>query len=168
VVSALPEGTDIASLPESYYRRYPWNGNVVMLDPVPRYLPRVVVSVDDLPLRDGVVRGDDPRGRILADALRSDEPLAEVLRTMGVSAVVVAEGQPQGSPSGVTGLPEIAVADGLRLYAVPGDVLAPPRPPPWVVSGLVIWVATLVIVLVSWAAAWVRRLLASRTTAVGP
>jgi len=163
-VAALPEGTDVASLPETFYRRFDWNGSTVVLDPLPRYLPRVVVDVDDLPLRDGVVRGEDPRGRQIADALDAGEPLAPVLRRLGISGVVVTEGQPSGPVSGLDGMTEVASGGGLRLYAVPAPVAAPPRPPGWTVVGLVVWCLTVILVLVSWAAVGARRLLASRPT----
>jgi hypothetical protein len=135
---------------------------------VPRYLPRVVVSVDDLPLRDGVVRGEDSRGRVISDTLADGKPLAPVLAAMGVSAVVVADDQPSGPVTAVEGMPEMASGGGLRLLGVPGDIAAPPRPAAWSVLGLVLWCLTLAVVLVSWGAVGACRLLASRQTESGP
>jgi hypothetical protein len=167
-VAALPEGTDVASLPETYYRKFDWNSGTVVLDPLPRYLPRVVVNVDDLPLRDGVVRGEDPRGRVIADTLAAGQPLAPVLARLGVSGVVVTDDQPSGPVAGLDGLNQVASGGGLRLYTVPAPVAPPPRPPAWVVTGLIGWCLTVTFVLVSWASQWAVRLLASRPTESGP
>jgi hypothetical protein len=164
-VAALPSGTDVASLPSTYYRRFAWNDARVVLDPMPRYLPRVVVVVDDLPLRDGTVRGEDPRGRALRDALDGGRPLGTPLRAMGISGVVLATDQPSSATVNTTGLTEVARATGLAVYSVTGPVATPPRSTPVTVVGLLAWAVTIAVTVVSWALPRARRLLASRRPA---
>ncbi|MFN8156680.1 MAG: hypothetical protein U0R68_04635 [Candidatus Nanopelagicales bacterium] len=166
--SALPDGTDIASVPPPYYRRYDWNHDITVLDPMPRWMPRVVVVVDDLPLSDGVVAGEDPRGRRLAAILEAGGSPASALAAMGISGMVVAEDQPTSGTISTEGMRLVARARGLALYAVTTTVVDPPRPPAWTAAGLLAWSVALTAVCVSWVLVGARALLASRATRAIP
>ena len=80
---------DVASFPWTLYRRFEWNDQRVVLDPLPRLLPSVVVVNDDLPLTGVTVAGEDPRALRIGAALAAGTSLAKALRANGVDVVVV-------------------------------------------------------------------------------
>lgn len=88
VVAREADG-DVASFPWTYYRRFDWNGRRIVLDPMPRLLPRVVVVNDDLPLMDVTIRGEDPRADRISAALTSNADLRTALAAEGIDVVVV-------------------------------------------------------------------------------
>jgi hypothetical protein len=126
LVAAQPGTGDVASFPWGYYRRFPWNGNRVVLDPMPRLLPRVVVVNDDLPLADRTVRGEDPRAARIGAVLASGAPLAPELRREGITLAVVDLAAPDAATyrARLAGLPVLHDGPGLLLVDVG------PAPPP--------------------------------------
>ena len=80
VVSArLVPGESVAVLPFSLYRRFSWNNDGVVLDPMPRWLDAPVIVNDDLPLSSGTVRGEDGSAARIRAALRDGGPLGPAL-----------------------------------------------------------------------------------------
>jgi hypothetical protein len=123
----------VASFPFTYYRRYPWNGDRVVLDPLPRFLDADVLVNDDLPLTGRVVAGEDRRAARVRAALESHRDLARVLARQGVGHVVVHRDQPgvDGDLGRLGGLPTVWQRGDLALLRVPGSVRpAPVRPLP--------------------------------------
>lgn len=85
----------VAVLPWTQYRRYGWNDDRVLLDPWPRLLERDVRVNDALPLRDGVVAGEDPRAADVTRALgAADGEVLAALRAVGVRHVLIQPDQP--------------------------------------------------------------------------
>ena len=133
----------VASFPFTYYRRYAWNGDRVVLDPLPRLLDAEVLVNDDLPLTDRVVAGEDERAARVRAALAAGGDLARALARQGVGHVVVQRDQPDvdGDVGRLAGLPTVWQRGDLALVRVPGPVRpAPARPLP---LGIVVGAATL-------------------------
>ncbi len=139
-VAGMPGRGDVVSFPFTYYRRFAWNGDRVVLDPMPRLLDRVVLVNDDLPLSTVTVRGEDPRAAAVAAAIRTGAPLVPVLREQGVQLAVVDLTAPDadryrrllaGSPVLHEG-PELLVVDVGPAAAAPG------RAPAWAGLGWVV------------------------------
>ncbi|MGI9196714.1 MAG: hypothetical protein ACR2KE_04555, partial [Candidatus Nanopelagicales bacterium] len=98
-----------------------------VLDPAPRWLPRTTVVDDGLavatPAGIVTIEGEDPRARAVSRLLADGDALAQGLPGLGIGWVFVEEGQlPSVPPGALTGLVEIPVGQGLRLYAVPQAV----------------------------------------------
>jgi len=139
-VAAAPPG-DVAALPWGPYRRFGWNGDRVLLDPLPRLLPRPVAVDDDLPLSTGTVRGEDPRAAQITAGLQRGADLAGLLRDAGVRYAVVHRGQPGAAQpeAALAGLPvRYRSADLLLvdLLDVPSRPPNAPRPRPALLVGL--------------------------------
>jgi hypothetical protein len=123
----------VAVFPFTYYRRYAWNGDRVVLDPVPRLLDSDVIANDDLPLSAGLVAGEDPRAARVRAGLDRGDDLAGVLAGEGVRYVVAELDQPDigGQRARLRDLPVVWRAGDLELLRVPGAAVpAPHRPPP--------------------------------------
>jgi hypothetical protein len=88
---------DVAVLPWLQYRRFGWDGNRILLDPLPRLLDRRVIVDDDLPLSSGTINGEDPRAARIGVALAAGQDAGMVLRSAGVRYVVVLTDQPGAS-----------------------------------------------------------------------
>jgi hypothetical protein len=148
----------VAVLPFVYYRRYAWNSNHVVLDPMPRLLDADVLENDDLPLADRVVRGEDPRAAQVRRALARDRDVVTVLAAQGVRLVVEERDQPDpdGQLARLRGLPLVWSDGDLALRRVPGPPVPPPerQAPLGVVLGGVTLLAALAAVF---GAAWRRR-----------
>jgi len=114
----------VASFPFTYYRRYAWNGDRVVLDPLPRFLDVEVLVNDDLPLTGQVVGGEDRRAARVRAALAGTGDLAAVLAREGVGHVVVQRDQPDAGGQGqrLAGLPTVWQRGGLALLRVSGPV----------------------------------------------
>ena len=128
-----PRPGDVAVLPWSAFRQFPWNSQRTLLDPAPRWLTRPTVVADALTVStpEGLVTisGEDPRARAVGNALQQGQSLAPVLAAEGIGWVLVELGQrPAVPPAALGGL--IPVRDGpdLALYAVPGTVVDTPLP----------------------------------------
>jgi hypothetical protein len=99
-LTAAADDSAVVSLPWSAFRRYAWNGNRVVLDPAPRYLPGEVIGSSDLLVRGsrgGVISlpSDDPDDGPVAEALASADPVP-ALQRLGVGWVLVQRDQPAG------------------------------------------------------------------------
>lgn len=98
---------DVLSWPWSAFRSYEWNDGRTVLDPAPRYLPRVVVGDGRLLVQQEdrlvVVAGDDSRSSAVGAALLGPDPVDQLL-AQGVGWVLVQSGQP-GTPGFPTELP---------------------------------------------------------------
>ena len=115
-----PEG-DVVSLPWQTFRAFPWNDDGrVSLDPVPRAMPRTVLSSASLPvLRGGTVvtlPGDDPRAAEVDAALTAGEPLGPVLGRLGVSYAVVASDLPDAERDLPDGSQSLYAGASFSLY----------------------------------------------------
>ena len=135
-------GGDAAVFPFRYYRRFAWNDDRVVLDPMPRFLPTGVVVNDDLPLTTVTVRGEDPRAARIRAALAGGGDLPAVLRREGVGLVVVHTGEADPDKSGdrLAGLPVLFAGRALRVLSVPDASPPPGAHPPW---GLAVTALTL-------------------------
>jgi len=125
---------DVAVLPWAAFRQFEWNARRTVLDPAPRWLPRSSVVADSLAVSTpgGVVAvsGDDPRARVIDEALASGVALADVLPPLGVAWVLVEEGQRPPVPAqALARLEAVLQGPDLALYAVPSTPsrLDPPR-----------------------------------------
>jgi hypothetical protein len=148
----------VAVFPFTFYRRYAWNSDHVVLDPVPRLLDAEVVENDDLPLADRVVRGEDPRAARIRRALAGGGDLGTALSGQGVRWVLEQRDQPDptGELARLDGLALVWSQGDLALRRVPGQPVPPPdrQPPVGVVLGGVTLVTALGAVLLPW---WRRR-----------
>ena len=81
-------------VPFSTYRRFPWNGGRVVLDPLGQWLERPVLAASDLPVRVGsttlVVHGEDRLAARVDAALAAASPgsMSHALGRLGVRWVV--------------------------------------------------------------------------------
>jgi hypothetical protein len=163
-VAAAPAG-DVAVLPWRLYRRFDWNGNRVVLDPMPRLLPRQVVVNDDLPLSTVTVSGEDRRARQITAGLARRDDLADLLRQAGVRYAVVHRRQP-GAGEAEAALAELPVryrSADLLLVELPGSLGPAGHPRPALAVGL--GLATVAVTGALCAAlrtVWRRRVLGSR------
>lgn len=128
-LAASPAAGDVVSLPWAPFRRYDWNRDRVVLDPLPRYLTRTVVWNDRLPVtvRGQVVQvgGDDPRAAAIGREIQAGRPLGPGLADLGVRWVVRQLDQPEASrPPDLTGLRLRWERDSLQLF----EVVTPVRP----------------------------------------
>jgi hypothetical protein len=136
-VAGSPPG-DVAVFPWALYRRFGWDGDRVLLDPLPRLLPRRVVVNDDLPLSTVTVRGENQRAAaITAGLARGDDPV-RLLRAAGIRYAVVHRGQPGAGriEAALAGLPVRFSSDDLLLVEVPGPLGAAPPTRPLLGLGL--------------------------------
>jgi hypothetical protein len=136
-LAAAPPG-DVAALPWQQYRRFGWNGDRVVLDPLSRLLPRAVVLNDDLPLSTGTVRGESPRAARITAGLDAGADLVGLLRAAGVRYAVVHRTQPGAgaAEAAVAGLPVRYRSTDLLLVDLPGPIGPAPRPRPILGLGL--------------------------------
>lgn len=93
VLSSDPAPGAVAVVPFSAYRRFPWNGGRVVLDPLPAWLDRPVVVGSDLPVRVGsrtvVVAGEDRfAARVRAVLTSGSLSAPQALGALGVRWVV--------------------------------------------------------------------------------
>ena len=142
----------VASFPFTYYRRYAWNGDRVVLDPLPRLLDADVLVNDDLPLTGQVVSGEDSRARRLRAALSGTGDIRTALAREGVGHVVVQRDQPDvgGQVERLAGLPTVWQRGGLALLRVPGAVRPLPDralPVGVVIGGLTLLAAAVAVLL---------------------
>lgn len=117
---------DVAVLPFSAYRSFAWAPGRTVLDPAPRLLPLPTVVDDHLVVGGTVLRGENPRVRRVAGALRSGPRLADRLAAAGISWVVVEHGTPGDVPR-LTGLVAVRAGRDVSLYRVPGHIAADHR-----------------------------------------
>lgn len=156
----------VLSLPWSTFRRYEWNDNRTVVDPLPRFVERTVVGSDELLVGTGraqdgtptftVVSGDDPRAAAVAAAIAAGTPLAVALPPLGIGYVVVQSDQPEGRLSAdLAGLTQLWVGEGLQLWATPDQALAwssqVPRGP--VLVGYALALVALLVAMGLWLAA---------------
>ena len=124
----------VAVFPFTYYRRYAWNGDRVVLDPVPRLLDADVVANDDLPLQNGVVARRGPAGRADPRGLSTGAatwPACSPARASATSWRSSTSPTPTANGPGCGTCPCVWRAGDLALLRVPGaTVPAPHRPPP--------------------------------------
>ena len=93
-----PHGA-VAVFPWTYYRRYAWNDNRIVLDPWQRLIARRTLLNDDLPLAQRTVQGEDPDAQAVSDALGTGRDLVATLRGLGVRYVLVLTDQPRVEPA---------------------------------------------------------------------
>jgi hypothetical protein len=122
VSARLVPGDSVAVLPFTYYRRFAWNHDRVVLDPMQRWLDAPVLVNDDLPLSTGTIRGEDPSAARIRVALQQGEPLGSALAAEHVGLVVDERDQPDplGDRSSLADLPIVWQHGSLALHAVPG------------------------------------------------
>jgi hypothetical protein len=133
VSARIQPGEAVAVLPFTYYRRFAWNHNHVVLDPMQRALDAPVLVNDNLPLSRVTVRGEDASAARIRAALKSGAPLGPALAAEHVAYVVDELDQPDvaGERSRLAGLPLVWQRASLALHAVPGaSADAPDDPQP--------------------------------------
>jgi hypothetical protein len=127
-LSAAGEG-DAISLPWQTFRRFPWNDGRTVLDPVPRAMPRTVVASDSLVVRSHgelvTVGGEDPRSAQVSRAIADGEPLAPLLRSIGVGWAVVATDIPDATADLPPGAEVVVPGEHLALYRLAAPVQQP-------------------------------------------
>jgi hypothetical protein len=133
VSARIQPGESVAVLPFTYYRRFAWNHDRVVLDPMQRAINAPVLVNDDLPLSSGTVRGEDRSAARIRAALQSGAALGPVLAAEHVAYVIDERDQPDphGDRGALTDLPVVWQRGSLALHAVPG--VSPDRhhdPPP--------------------------------------
>lgn len=89
----------IVSLPWSTFRKYDWNRDRIVVDPMPRFLFRPVVTDTFLRVAqaDGrviTVVGDDPVAAEFAQLLNDGVPLAQATEAIGATGLVIQKDQP--------------------------------------------------------------------------
>jgi hypothetical protein len=101
----------VLSLPLSEYRRYPWNHDIVVLDPAPRYLPSPVITDDTLIVDGEPVEGEDPRLKeIRAQLSDGDLGANRAIRWVLVQGVTF---------EAIPGLERVYIDENLALYRNP-------------------------------------------------
>lgn len=127
----------VVSLPWSTFRRYKWNDDRTVVDPLPRFVDRTVVGSDELLVGTGrdsdgsadvtVIKGDSPRAAAVAAAMSAGTPLATALPPLGIGYAVVQTDQPIGRlAADLTSMTRVWEEDGLELWVTPS------APVPWV------------------------------------
>jgi hypothetical protein len=131
-VSVAPTG-EVAALPWGTYRRLDWDGNRVVLDPLPRLLDRRVLTDDDLPLSAVTVRGEDARSAAISAGIAAGQRLPDLLRANGIRYAVVHRTQPDSAATerALAGLPVLYRSPDLLLVELPGEVEPTPENEPW-------------------------------------
>ena len=114
----------VASLPWSTFRRYGWNDQRSVTDPLPRFLAQTVVTDWSLLVYRTAtgeyvrVAADDARSNRVSAAIAAGERLDEVLPRLGIDRVVVQTDQPQAPPEAdLSGMTELWRGEGLVLLA---------------------------------------------------
>lgn len=114
----------VAVLPFDAYRRFGWNDDRIVLDPMSRWLDRTVIVSSDLPVARSnatlvLVRGEDRLAARVAAQLRTPHP-ARLLGADGVRWVVVETGSGADvDPALLSGLVRHYRGPHLSLYVVP-------------------------------------------------
>jgi hypothetical protein len=148
-----PRGGDVLSLPWAAFRRYAWNDDDIVLDPLPRYLSRTVVWNDRLPVTVSgelvEVGGDDPRAAAISGAINEGRVLAPLLADLGIRWIVVQTDQPLPALNpDLSGTSAIWQQDGLILREVTGPIAE--REPRDAVVVAVDLLALLLLVVLGW------------------
>lgn len=148
---------DVVVLPFTSYRAPAWNDHRKVLDPLPRLVPRDVVSSDSLQVSGRTVSGEDPRAREVTEALAEPRPAdrAAALARLGVGAVVadVVPGQEVPEVIGE----KVYEAGGVQVIRLRG-VVERGTPTAWSVMMTVAWIAWLVVLVGALPGAlWRRR-----------
>ncbi|KGN32690.1 hypothetical protein N802_17175 [Knoellia sinensis KCTC 19936] len=86
---------DVGLLPWSQYRRYEWNEDRVSLTLAPRVIDRVVLFDDSLPLRSGVVPGENLRAAAVSERIAGGASAEAALLDAGVRYVAAELGTGQ-------------------------------------------------------------------------
>jgi len=139
---------DVISLPWSTFRNFAWNQRRTVLDPMPRFLERSVVTDDTLLVaRDGLVQsvsGDDPRSAEVGARLAVGERLSAFGPIMGIEYAVLAHDVAGPDPTAaLNGAELVWKGTELSLYRL-GD---PAQAPPSSNLGLIVLCDLLVIAL---------------------
>jgi len=160
------EPGEVLALPFAEYRRYPWNHDRVVIDPLPRYLSAPVVSDDTLVVGGVPIAGEDPR----AAAVRAHLDAGGSAADLGVTWVVV---QGPVASSALAGLEQVHSGPELTLYRNPAP--DPPEGAPVAprVAMLLAYALALGTILAAAAAAplvarWHRARLSHRPGAASP
>jgi hypothetical protein len=132
-VAQAPPG-QVAALPWGTYRRLDWEGDRVVLDPLPRLLDRRTLADDALPLSGVTVRGEDPQAARVTAGLAAGGRLPDMLRAAGIRYAAVHRTQPgsAGTERALAGLPVLFTSRDLLLVELPGPVAPAPADRPWV------------------------------------
>ncbi len=122
-VAARMDGAgDVAVLPGGMFREFTYSGDVPVLDPAPRMVPRDVLQTGELPVHGGSVSGEGVRaGEVEGLLLRGASPAELAARGVGWLLVEHATPGPLGdSKSTVSRLDPVYSDQYLSLYRVPG------------------------------------------------
>ncbi|MGI8879036.1 MAG: hypothetical protein ACR2KJ_00695 [Jatrophihabitans sp.] len=125
VARLVGDDGDVAVVPYSAYRLYPWAPGRSVLDPAPRILPAGTIVDDRLVVGGRVLRGEDQRAAAVGSALTAADP-ATALAAQRVQWVLV-EKDTSGTVPTLTGLSPRYDGPDLALFRVPGDIAPPVR-----------------------------------------
>jgi hypothetical protein len=121
LISADPASGDVLLLPWAIYRRYPWNHGRNVLDPLPRFLHRRVITSDTLTVGSLTIPAEDARSRELDPLITAGGPLTEKLGIAGVRYVAIDSGAPNAYGTRLQGA-ELLISDpDLTLYRIPAS-----------------------------------------------
>lgn len=122
VEDGSPHGA-VAVLPAGMFRVYPFTGDVVVLDPAPRMMPRDVLLSGDLVVAGTLVEGEGGRGRAAEAALLRGASSAELL-DLGIEWVLVQLDTPGDRGDSRETLDQLVLEHSgidVALYRVPGE-----------------------------------------------
>lgn len=164
VLSGEEDNSDVVSLPWWSFRRFPWNADRSVLDPLPRFVDRVAVTASDLAVGtdDGVVvvPGENRRSERVGSLVESGRPLTETLPSEGIGWAVLAKDTSGAVPSSaLIGATLVVDGENLALYRLADADQLPtgssPRAGAAVVAG--VDVAVLGLVVGALVSGWLQR-----------
>ncbi|MGI8328870.1 hypothetical protein ACRYCC_02830 [Actinomadura scrupuli] len=110
---------DVLLLPWATYRGYPWNGGRRVLDPLPRYLDRRVITSDAVIVGTVEIAAEDPRARGLDPVIRGGGELTGPLARAGIRFVVADAGLGGVDRARLAGAELVVDRPDIMLYRIP-------------------------------------------------
>ncbi|MDX6434785.1 MAG: hypothetical protein QOE54_7151 [Streptosporangiaceae bacterium] len=152
VIAADRAPGDVLLLPWATYRGYPWNGGRRVLDPLPRYLDRRVISSDAVVVGTVEIAAEDPRARRLDPVVRGGGELTGTLARAGIRYVVADADLGGVDRTRLAGAELVVDRPDILLYRIPEAApdVRDGGPPLWPV--LLAWHVALCMVLWSFRA----------------
>jgi len=151
-LASRDDTADVVSLPWQAFRRYPWNDGRAVLDPLPRFVDRTVVTSADLPVaRPGgvaTIAGEDVRARRVGRLVGSGRPLVATMPTEGIGWAVVQYDTPGAvDPALLEGATVVVGTPSIALLRLTDPATLPSGSAAAAYRGLVLAVDVAVLVL---------------------